>query len=138
MPTPTNSPHRPTDDELAEEVWEDESPTPEPVANDEVSRPKHDAEVSDLLNLEQIHRALIEGHHEALSDPRNVAEGLDRAVCPPHREHLAVIAAGASREGLSAAQWRDSILDGIGPSAIPLLGSAEVCMRESGLWPWPN
>lgn len=45
MPTPINSPHHPTADELAEEVWEDESPTSEPLRNQDVSRSKDDTDV---------------------------------------------------------------------------------------------
>ncbi len=39
---------------------------------------------------------------------------------------------------MSADAWRSTILEGIGPEAGPLLESAENCMRESGLWPWPS
>jgi hypothetical protein len=91
-----------------------------------------------MIDLERIHQALMGSHREALADPRNSAEGLDFASCPPHRKHLAALAAEASAQGLSADTWRSSILDGIGPEVRPLLDSAESCMRESGLWPWPS
>jgi hypothetical protein len=91
-----------------------------------------------LIDLDRIHQALMESHREALADPRNSAEGLDFASCPPHRKHLAMLAAAASAQGLTADAWRSSILDGIGPEVRPLLDSAESCMRESGLWPWPS
>jgi hypothetical protein len=89
-----------------------------------------------MIDLERIHHALMESHQEMLMDPRNSAEGLDSASCPPHRKHLATLAAGAALQGLSADVWRSWILEGIGPEAEPLLDSAESCMRESGLWPW--
>jgi beta-phosphoglucomutase family hydrolase len=41
-------------------------------------------------------------HREALEDLRNSAEGQDFASCPPHRKHLAALAAEASDQGLSA------------------------------------
>lgn len=91
-----------------------------------------------MLDLGNIHQALIDTHQDALADPRNSAEGLDFASCPPHRQHLATLAAGASAEGMSADAWRSTFLEGIGPEAGPLLESAENCMRESGLWPWPS
>lgn len=91
-----------------------------------------------MMDLGHIHQALMETHREALEDPRNSAERLDFASCPPHRKHLAALAAGASAEGISADAWRSSILEGIGPEVGPLLESAESCMRESGLWPWPS
>jgi hypothetical protein len=90
------------------------------------------------MDLSRIHHALVENHREALADPRNSAEGLDFASCPPHRQHLATLAAAASAEGISADAWRSAILEGLGPEAGPLLESAESCMRESGLWPWPS
>lgn len=91
-----------------------------------------------MMDLGQIHQALVATHEEALADPRNSAEGLDFAACPPHRQHLATLAAGAAAEGMSADAWRSTILEGLGPEAQPLLESAEGCMRESGLWPWPS
>jgi hypothetical protein len=91
-----------------------------------------------MMDLGHIHQALLDTHEEALADPRNSAEGLDFASCPPHRQHLATLAAGASAEGMSADAWRSTILEGLGPEARPLLESAESCMRESGLWPWPS
>ncbi len=91
-----------------------------------------------MPDLAHVHSALLLAHEETLGDPRNSPEGLDRAACPPHRKHLAILAAGASAEGLSADDWRGWVLDGVGPEAQPLLDSAEECMRASGLWPWPS
>jgi len=34
------------------------------------------------LSKAEVHRALYATHHEGLDDPRNEAEGLDRASCP--------------------------------------------------------
>ena len=91
-----------------------------------------------MLDLTQIHQALLDTHQEALSDPRNSVEGLDFSSCPPHRQHLVTLAGAASAEGMTAGAWRSAILEGLGPEAEPLLESAESCMRESGLWPWPT
>ena len=91
-----------------------------------------------MMDLQHVHQALMATHRETLEDPRYSAEGLDLASCPPHRKHLATLAAGASAGGMSADDWRSSILEGVGPEAGPLLESAESCMRESGLWPWPS
>jgi hypothetical protein len=91
-----------------------------------------------MMDLGHIHQTLLATHEEALADPRNSVEGLDFTSCPPHRQHLATLAAGAAAEGMSADAWRSAILEGLGPEAGPLLESAENCMRESGLWPWPS
>ena len=88
------------------------------------------------MDLEEMHHALKEAHRELLEDTTYIAEGLDGASCPPHRKHLAQLAAGAAAQGIDAQTWRSWILDGLGPESQPLLDSAEACMRESGLWPW--
>ena len=64
-----------------------------------------------------------------------LAEWLEGASCGPHVKALVVRAVHASSQGLSAAQWRHDLL-AEHPSASALLGEAEECMRESGLWPW--
>ena len=91
-----------------------------------------------MLDLTQIHQALLDTHQEALSDPRNSVEGLDFSSCPPHRQHLVTLAGAASADGMSADAWPSAILEGLDPEAEPLLESAESCMRESGLWPCPS
>ena len=91
-----------------------------------------------MMDLEQMHHALEHTHREMLEDSTYAAEGLEGASCPPHRKHLAQLAAGAAAQGMDAQTWRSQILRGIGPGAQPLLDSAESCMRESGLWPWPG
>lgn len=53
-------------------------------------------EVVTVDDLAEVHRALYATHHEELDDPRNEAEVLDRASCPPHVKHLAQLAADAS------------------------------------------
>jgi hypothetical protein len=94
------------------------------------------AEVREALNRAK--GALMHQHHEVLEDPRNGVEGLEGASCAPYVKSLARLAIGASSQGLSAEDWRTWVVDGLGPDAGPLLGSAEGCMRASGLWPWPT
>lgn len=89
-----------------------------------------------MTDLEQIHHALKNSHYELLEDSTYAAEGLDGTSCPPHRKHLAQLAAGAAAQGIDAQTWRAWVLGGVGPDAQPLLDSAESCMHESGLWPW--
>lgn len=84
------------------------------------------------MDLDHIHQALITTHREALADPRNSAEGLDFAACPPHRQHLATLAAGASAEGMSADAWRTAILDGLGPEVVPLWSLRRVACANPG------
>lgn len=95
-------------------------------------------EVVTVDDLAEVHRALYATHHEELDDPRNEAEGLDRASCPPHVKHLAQLAAGASLGRKSAEEWRTWVLADAGDHAAALIESAEECMRASGLWPWPT
>lgn len=90
----------------------------------------------DHADLRHIHEALNDAYSEALADPRNQAEGLDRAACGPHLTHLAELAAAAAAAGASASTWRDDIMASAGPSAAGPLDTAEACMRQSGLWPW--
>ncbi len=75
-------------------------------------------------------------HSEGLADPRNQAEGLDRAACGPHPKHLAELAAAAAADGASATNWRTDVLTHVGPTATGPLDTAETCMRQAGLWPW--
>ena len=91
---------------------------------------------SDSVGLTHMHEALTAAYAEVLADPRNRAEGLDRASCGPHIKHLSELAAAAAADGISADQWRTDVLTQAGPSAVSALNSAETCMRESGLWPW--
>jgi hypothetical protein len=81
---------------------------------------------------------LLRTHHGVLEDPRNDVEGLDGAGCSSFIKDLARLAMGADAQGLSAEGWRTWVVDGLGPEAGSLLGSAETCMRASGLWPWRN
>lgn len=90
------------------------------------------------MDLEHVHIALQNAHHEMLEGSTYAAEGLELASCPPHRKHLAQLAAGAAAAGMDAQTWRSWIVQGIGPEAQPLVESAEECMRASGLWPWPD
>lgn len=90
----------------------------------------------DHQGLSHIHMALDAAYSEALTDPRNQAEGLDRAACGPHLTHLAELAAAAAANGASADRWRADILAAAGPTAADHLDTAETCMRQSGLWPW--
>lgn len=83
-----------------------------------------------------MHEALVHHHRELLESPLDDAEGLESASCPPHRKHLAQIAMGSAAEGLSAEQWRSTIVQGLGPDITPLVDEAEACMRSAGLWPW--
>ena len=83
-----------------------------------------------------MHETLSAAYAEVLDDPRNQAEGLDRATCGPHLKHLSELAAAAATEGFSAAQWRADLLTQAGPSAVTAVDMAETCMRQSGLWPW--
>jgi hypothetical protein len=83
-----------------------------------------------------MHETLSAAYAEVLDDPRNQAEGLDRATCGPHLKHLSELAAAAAPEGFSAAQWRADLLTGAGASAGTAVDMAETCMRQSGLWPW--
>jgi hypothetical protein len=91
-----------------------------------------------VIDLALIHESLAALRNDLLIDPRNEVEGLDRASCPPHIKHLAVLAAGASAEGRTAQQWRDWVVDGAGAHVGPLLHTAELCMKDSGIWPWPD
>ncbi len=68
------------------------------------------------------------------SDPA-LAEWLEGASCGPHVKALAVRAAQAASQGVSAARWRHDLLAGH-PDASALLAEAEECMRGAGLWPW--
>ena len=88
------------------------------------------------MDLAQMHDALHAAYAEVLEDPRNQAEALDGAACGPHMKHLAVLAAGAAAEGVSADQWHANVLRQAGPDAAAALDVAEECMRYSGLWPW--
>lgn len=88
------------------------------------------------MAVSDLHVALAAAHAEVLADPRHSAEGLDRAGCGPHSKHLAVLAAGAAAEGMSADRWRSDLLQQAGTDAKPALDAAEACMRASGLWPW--
>jgi hypothetical protein len=91
-----------------------------------------------VLDLAQIHESLAALREDLLVDPRNEVEGLDRASCPPHVKHLAVLAVGASSEGKNAEQWRAWVAEGVGHDVVPLLHTAELCMKDSGIWPWPD
>jgi hypothetical protein len=91
-----------------------------------------------MLDLASLHESLAALRGDLLVDPRNEVEGLDRASCPPHVKHLAVLAVGASSEGMSADQWRAWVTGGAGEMVVPLLAEAETCMKDSGLWPWPD
>jgi hypothetical protein len=91
-----------------------------------------------MLDLAHIHESLAALRGDLLVDPRNEVEGLDRASCPPHVKHLAVLAVGASSEGKSSEQWRQWVTQGVGPDVVPLLRTAELCMKDSGIWPWPD
>ena len=88
------------------------------------------------MDLAQVHEALVHHHHDLLDSPLDAVEGLEGSSCAPHRKHLAQIAVGSAREGLSAEQWRSAIVDGLGPEITPLVDEAEACMRGAGLWPW--
>ncbi len=70
------------------------------------------------------------------SDPA-LAEWLEGASCGPHVKALAVRAAHAASQGVSASQWRYDLL-AEHPDASALLAEAEECMRGAGLWPWPG
>ena len=55
-----------------------------------MTMPRHACDSNDLdMDLSHIHEALTVSHSEALADPRNQVEGLDRAACGPHLKHLA-------------------------------------------------
>ena len=102
-----------------------------------MTMPEHVCDGADLhTDLTHLHEALIVTRSEALTDPRNQVEGLDRAACGPHLKHLAELAAAAAAGGASATDWRSSVLAEVGPSATGPLDSAETCMRQAGLWPW--
>ncbi len=88
------------------------------------------------MNLTHVHDALLQTHRELLENPLDDVEGLEGASCPPHLKHLAQIAMGSAQEGLSAKQWRATIVDGLGSDVAPLVDEAESCMRGTGLWPW--
>lgn len=66
-----------------------------------------------------------------------LAEWLEGASCGPHVKALAVRAAQAASQGVSAAVWRRDLL-AEHPDASALAAEAEECMRGSGLWPWPG
>ena len=89
-------------------------------------------------DLAHIHDALNDAYAEVLAEPRNQAEGLDRAACGPHIKHLAAIAAAAAIGGASAAQWRTDVLTSAGPAAADALDAAQTCMRGAGLWAVPT
>lgn len=99
--------------------------------------PEHVCDGEDLhTDLTHLHEALTVTRSEALADPRNQVEGLDQAACGPHLKHLAELAAAAAAGGASARDWRGDVLAQVGPSAAGPLDSAEICMRQAGLWPW--
>jgi hypothetical protein len=83
--------------------------------------------------LTYMHETLSAADAGVLDDPRNQAEGLDRATCGPHLKHLSELAAAAATEGFPAAQWRADLLTEAGLSAVTALNMAERCMRKSGL-----
>ncbi|HET8617179.1 MAG TPA: hypothetical protein VFL94_16785 [Actinomycetales bacterium] len=91
-----------------------------------------------MPDLAVIHESLAALRNDLLVDPRNEMEGLDRASCPPHVKHLAVLAAGSAAEGRNAEEWRRWVIDGVALDIEPLLRTAELCMKDSGLWPWPD
>jgi hypothetical protein len=91
-----------------------------------------------VFDLAALHESLTALREDLLVDPRNEVEGLDRASCPPHVKHLAVLAVGASSEGMSAEKWRTWVTDSAGEKVVPLLAEAELCMKDSGIWPWPG
>lgn len=88
------------------------------------------------MDLAKIHHALMLAHHEIIEDPRNGVEGLAGTSCGPHIKHLAQLAMSAEAEGVTADQWRASILDELGPEGPALLDQANACMHSAGLWPW--
>ena len=102
-----------------------------------MTKPRQACDSHDLdADLSHLHEALTVTHSEDLADPRNQVEGLDRAACGPHLKHLAELAATAAAGGASARDWRGDVLAQVGPSAAGPLDSAEICMRQAGLWPW--
>ncbi len=91
-----------------------------------------------MIDLAVVHESLASMRGDLLADPRNEVEGLDRAACPPHIKHLAALAVGYSAEGHDAEEWRHWVVDGAGQQVAPLLHTAELCMKDSGIWPWPD
>ncbi len=89
------------------------------------------------MDLAHVHEALLQTHRELGGESSEGVEGLERASCPPHRKHLAQIAMGSAQDGLSAEEWRATIIEGLGSDIAPLVDEAESCMRSAGLWPWP-
>ena len=93
-----------------------------------MTMPEHVYDGADLhTDLTHLHEALTVTRSEALTDPRDRVDGLDRATCGPHLKHLAELAAAAG--GASATGWRSDVLTQAGPSATGPLDSAETCMR---------
>lgn len=88
------------------------------------------------MDLAEVHETLVHHHHELLHGPPSEVEGLESASCPLHRKHLAQLAMGSAAEGLSAQEWRATIVEGLGPDMTPLVDEAVACMRSAGLWPW--
>ncbi len=88
------------------------------------------------MDLAEIHHALMLAHHEIIEDPRIGVERLADASCGPHVKHLAQLAMSAAAEGVSADQWRMSILGEFGPEGPAFLDQANACMHGAGLWPW--
>lgn len=66
-----------------------------------------------------------------------IVEGLQGASCSAACKAIMTCAVLASGRGLTAAQWRDELLQNHHEDAdILLISTAEECMHASGLWPW--
>lgn len=88
------------------------------------------------MDVVQVHAALQRIPQEAPERAPDDVEGLEGASCPPYLKRLARTAMGSAAEGLSADQWRSSVVDDVGQDVTPLTDEAADCMHHSGLWPW--
>ena len=84
----------------------------------------------------EVYSALLRAHRAELGGSHNGPEWLEEASCSPDVKELAKLASSASANGMTAESWRAMVMSEGGPEALPLLDTAETCMRESGLWPW--
>lgn len=89
-----------------------------------------------VSDAREVYRVLLRAHRAELDGSDNGPEWLEGASCSPDVKELAMIASSASVSGMTAEGWRAMLMSEGGPEALPLLDTAEACMRGSGLWPW--